>query len=201
MHKQTERKNQPESKADSNNPYSICSQPWWRGLGNDVISPDVLGESSPNSASAEHPNGGVGTIAIKSRAKVVTDNGNDPEKEMKITLASQSDGSCGQEQKHPQQAVSMMPMTMAEYHLAPPSQLELVGHSISNTDGVTSKTLLQACASYPYSEPYYTGVIPAYGPQGLVQSQFLGVNVARMALPIEMAEEPVYVNAKQYHGF
>ncbi|KAJ9695777.1 hypothetical protein PVL29_010982 [Vitis rotundifolia] len=187
MHKQTERKNQPESKADSNNPYSICSQPWWRGLGNDVISPDVLGESSPNSASAEHPNGGVGAIAIKSRAKVVTDNGNDPEKEMKITLASQSDGSCGQEQKHPQQAVSMMPMTMAEYHLAPPSQLELVGHSI-------------ACASYPYSEPYYTGVIPAYGPQGLVQSQFLGVNVARMALPIEMAEEPVYVNAKQYHG-
>ena len=32
--------------------------------------------------------------------------------------------------------------------------------------------LLQACASYPYSEPYYTGVIPAYGPQGLVRNLY-----------------------------
>lgn len=91
MHKRTEKTNQPESKADSNNPFSIYSQPWWRGLGNDSISPDVLGESSPNLASAEHRNGGEGAIAIKSPAKgVVTDDGNDPEKEMKITLASQS---------------------------------------------------------------------------------------------------------------
>ena len=88
MHKQTEKKNQPESKAEGNNPYSFCSQPWWRGLGNEAISPDVLGESSANSASAERTNGGVGTTAMK--AKGVTDDGNDPEKETKITLASRS---------------------------------------------------------------------------------------------------------------
>lgn len=33
-----------------------------------------------------------------------------------------------------------------------------------------------------------------------VHSHSLGVHPARMALPLEMAEEPVYVNAKQYHG-
>ncbi|XVE61162.1 hypothetical protein DITRI_Ditri06bG0017600 [Diplodiscus trichospermus] len=79
-----------------------------------------------------------------------------------------------------------MPPTMGEY-VAPPTQVELVGHSI-------------ACPSYPYADPYYGGVVPPFGPQSLVQSHCLGVHPTRMALPLEMAEEPVYVNAKQYHG-
>lgn len=33
-----------------------------------------------------------------------------------------------------------------------------------------------------------------------VQPHGLGIHQARMALPLDMAEEPVYVNAKQYHG-
>ncbi|XP_002965605.2 nuclear transcription factor Y subunit A-4 [Selaginella moellendorffii] len=41
----------------------------------------------------------------------------------------------------------------------------------------------------------------AYAGQGLVQPHVLGLQQARMPLPTEiLEEEPVYVNAKQYHG-
>lgn len=69
-------------------------------------------------------------------------------------------------------------------HLEPNSQMELVGHSIVLT-------------SYPYSEPHYGGLM-AYGAQ--VHPHLLGLQQTRMPLPLDMEEEPVYVNAKQYHG-
>lgn len=34
----------------------------------------------------------------------------------------------------------------------------------------------------------------------LAHSQYLGFHQTRMPLPLQMEEEPVYVNAKQYHG-
>ncbi|GFP98788.1 nuclear transcription factor y subunit a-1 [Phtheirospermum japonicum] len=68
--------------------------------------------------------------------------------------------------------------------LTQPAQLELVGHTI-------------ACASNPY-EPYYGGMVAAYG-QPMVPRLY-NMNHLRMPLPLEMAQEPVYVNAKQYHG-
>uniref|UniRef100_A0A2N9IWZ2 Nuclear transcription factor Y subunit n=1 Tax=Fagus sylvatica TaxID=28930 RepID=A0A2N9IWZ2_FAGSY len=95
-------------------------------------------------------------------------------------------GKCEQEQKLAVHAASIMPQTMGGY-LTPPTALELVGHSI-------------ACGSHQYFDPYYGGVMPTYGPQPLVHSRCIGVHPARMPLPLEMAEEPVYVNAKQYHG-
>ena len=56
-------------------------------------------------------------------------------------------------------------------------------------------------AAYAY-DPYaaYGGMM-AYGQQTLVAPHVMGgLQSARMMLPSEMEEEPVYVNAKQYHG-
>ncbi|GMH11480.1 hypothetical protein Nepgr_013321 [Nepenthes gracilis] len=58
----------------------------------------------------------------------------------------------------------------------------------------------QACAANPYPDLYYGRVMTAFGPQPLVHSQFYGMHQSRMPLPLEMTQEPVYVNAKQYHG-
>eukprot|EP00850_Spirogloea_muscicola_P025684 SM003909S15174 [mRNA] locus=s3909:14:952:- [translate_table: standard] len=72
----------------------------------------------------------------------------------------------------------------AEYMLAPHTQLEL-GPSMR--------------AAYSYGDPYY-GVV-AYNAGSMLPAHMMAVQQARMPLPSEMMEEePVYVNAKQYHG-
>ncbi|KAK0573376.1 hypothetical protein LWI29_007206 [Acer saccharum] len=96
------------------------------------------------------------------------------------------DGSRGPEHGHLKHIPSSTPLTMGE-HLEPNSPMELVGHSIVLT-------------SYPYSDPQYGGVLTPYGPQPMIPPQLYGMHHARMPLPLEMEEEPVYVNAKQYHG-
>ncbi|KAL4591486.1 hypothetical protein LXL04_004454 [Taraxacum kok-saghyz] len=74
----------------------------------------------------------------------------------------------------------------SEETLSQPPQLELVNHSVAN----------------PYYDPYYGGMVAAAYGQHLVHSQFVDVHQVRMPLPLplEMAQEPVYVNAKQYHA-
>jgi nuclear transcription factor Y alpha len=93
-----------------------------------------------------------------------------------------ADGSAGQEKNH---ATSQMPALMSEY-LTPYSQLEL-NQSIGS-------------AAYQYPDPYYAGMIPPYGTQAVAHFQLPGLSHSRMPLPLEVSEEPVYVNAKQYHG-
>ncbi|XVF33732.1 hypothetical protein REPUB_Repub17cG0193800 [Reevesia pubescens] len=98
------------------------------------------------------------------------------------------DGRNGQDRQHVKHVPSAAagPLTLSE-HLEPNSQMEQVGHSIVLT-------------SYPYSDPQYGGILTSYGPQAMVSAHLYGMHHARMPLPLQMEEEPVYVNAKQYHG-
>ncbi|XP_042377022.1 nuclear transcription factor Y subunit A-7-like isoform X1 [Zingiber officinale] len=103
------------------------------------------------------------------------------------------------------------PSMMGEY-LAPQTQLEF-GHS-------------SVYAMYPSADPYFTGLLAPYGTQAMVikslgnwigccsfhllfllnvllqlhPHQIIGMPHSRLPLPLNMAREPIYVNAKQYHG-
>ncbi|KAI3764303.1 hypothetical protein L2E82_14310 [Cichorium intybus] len=64
------------------------------------------------------------------------------------------------------------------------SLMELIGHSIVLTTN-------------PYQDPHNTGMM-TYGVHP--NPNLHGIYQTRMPLPLQMEEEPVYVNAKQYHG-
>ncbi|KAL5209681.1 hypothetical protein ABZP36_005304 [Zizania latifolia] len=56
--------------------------------------------------------------------------------------------------------------------------------------------------SYPYADSFYGGAVATYGSHAIMHPQIMGMaSSSRVPLPIEPAtEEPVYVNAKQYHA-
>ncbi|KAF7151595.1 hypothetical protein RHSIM_Rhsim02G0161300 [Rhododendron simsii] len=64
--------------------------------------------------------------------------------------------------------------------------------------------------AYPYPDPYYRSIFapydaqpyPAqsYTAQPMVHLQLMGIQQAGVPLPSDAVEEPVFVNAKQYHG-
>ncbi|PQP99565.1 nuclear transcription factor Y subunit A-1 [Prunus yedoensis var. nudiflora] len=167
--------------------HSVYSEPWWRGVGYNPISPAVTGRNASNSSSLECPNGGSESNDDRSLSndEPNEEDDDDATKGSQIT-SPRSAGNDGQERQNVPHVGSTVP-TVRDDCLAQPPQLELVGHSI-------------ACASNPYQDPYYAGMMAAYGHQPLGYPPFLGMPHARMPLPLEMAQEPVYVNAKQYQG-
>ncbi|XVF69625.1 hypothetical protein PTKIN_Ptkin11bG0096500 [Pterospermum kingtungense] len=166
-------------------PNAVYSEPWWRNIGYGAISPAVRGGNASNSSSMECPNASESNdgLSMSNNGLNEEDDGN---KEAQTTASSRSDGNGGQEHLSLQHAASTIPAAHDKCLTQPP-QLELVGHSI-------------ACASNPYQDPFYGGMMAAYGHQPLGYPPFVGMSHARMALPIEVAQEPVYVNAKQYQG-
>ncbi|GLJ53104.1 hypothetical protein SUGI_1131560 [Cryptomeria japonica] len=81
--------------------------------------------------------------------------------------------------------IPAVPLPHPEF-MIPHAQLEL------------GQTLVRA--AYHYPDPYYGGIVAAYGPQTVVHPHMLGVPHTGLPLPSDAIEEPVYVNAKQYHG-
>ncbi|XP_031505179.1 nuclear transcription factor Y subunit A-7-like isoform X1 [Nymphaea colorata] len=55
-------------------------------------------------------------------------------------------------------------------------------------------------AVYPFPDPYYGSYVAAYGAQVMIHPHMMGVHQGGLPLPSDAVEEPVYVNAKQYHG-
>ncbi|XP_059666245.1 nuclear transcription factor Y subunit A-7-like isoform X2 [Cornus florida] len=64
--------------------------------------------------------------------------------------------------------------------------------------------------AYPYPDPYYRSIFAPYDAQPypvqpypaepMVHLQLMGIQQAGVPLPSDAVEEPVFVNAKQYHG-
>ncbi|KAK7349281.1 hypothetical protein VNO77_06527 [Canavalia gladiata] len=70
----------------------------------------------------------------------------------------------------------------------PPSQL---GHNQSFVH-----------TAFHHAEPCFSGLLAApYGPQpNIHHPQLIGMAPIRIPLPLDLSEEPIYVNAKQYHA-
>jgi len=95
-------------------------------------------------------------------------------------------GTIANGQHHQPHVTSTLLSTSPEYNV-PHTQLEL-GHSIAH-------------AAYPCTDPYIGAIVDAYGDHAMNHSHILGFQQGRMPLPSDVIEdEPVYVNAKQYHG-
>ncbi|XP_022151661.1 nuclear transcription factor Y subunit A-7-like isoform X2 [Momordica charantia] len=107
-------------------------------------------------------------------------------KQMQTTISPPQGGESAATPNKSRDASIMLPL-MNNEHLASTSHSELV-------------TLPMTATSYQYHDACNGGItMPPFGFQTL-NSEYSKVAHGRMALPLAIAEEPVYVNAKQYHG-
>lgn len=69
------------------------------------------------------------------------------------------------------------------------------------TGQIDYNSCAMTCMPYPCGDPYYNGLLTAYGTSPSIQPHMMGITTARVPLPLDISEdEPIYVNAKQYHG-
>ncbi|XP_057977678.1 nuclear transcription factor Y subunit A-3 [Malania oleifera] len=95
-----------------------------------------------------------------------------------------------------------------ETHGVPTGDQNKAALSLANQDDVCPTSQVNygqsfACIPLSYTEPYFGGLIAAaYGPQAMIHHpQMMGMVPSRVPLPLDFPQdEPIYVNAKQYHG-
>lgn len=164
---------------------AMCSEPWWHSSGYNPISPTAMQGNASDSSSVEQSADGM---SQSDGGQNEEDDDATKESQNSAPPRSGLDGNFGQDHLNQHLASNALPRSDGSLtQAAQPPQLELVGHSI-------------ACTSNAYCDPYYYGGrMAAYG-QPLVHPHLLDMLHARMPLPLDMAQEPVYVNAKQYHG-
>ncbi|KAK2407342.1 nuclear transcription factor Y subunit A-1 [Trifolium repens] len=92
-----------------------------------------------------------------------------------LSVTDKSGGVIAEEHRNIKQALSSTPFTMDKH---------LDGHSIVLTS---------------HSNAEFGQILSPYGQQVMMNPQLYQMHHARVLLPLEMEEEPVYVNAKQYH--
>ncbi|XP_011090024.1 nuclear transcription factor Y subunit A-1 isoform X2 [Sesamum indicum] len=170
--------NQGETNLYNGHNSTLCSEPWWNSTGFNSFSPAMMRGNASDSSSLEQSADGQS----QSEGGINEDD-DETVKQSPSTMPLQSDRNHRPENTNLEKGVPTL-HPRPDGSLSQPPQLELVGHSI-------------ACAANPY-DPYFGGVVAAYG-QPMVPHLY-DMNQMRMPLPLEMAQEPVYVNAKQYHG-
>ncbi|XP_051142265.1 nuclear transcription factor Y subunit A-1-like [Andrographis paniculata] len=160
---------------------AMYSDPWWNNSGYHSIAPAVVPRSASDSSSLEQS---VDGHSQSEGGTGVNEEDDDSTKRSRSATPLQPDGNDRQEGPNLQQdQPTLQPRSNGNLTQGPPP-FEIVGHSAP-------------CVSNPY-DPYYGGMMAAYG-QPLVPYPY-EVHQARMPLPLEMTQEPVYVNAKQYHA-
>ncbi|XP_047328873.1 nuclear transcription factor Y subunit A-1-like [Impatiens glandulifera] len=162
------------------NPHNFSeTKPWWRSASYNPISPAVTRTPS-NSSSLDQSKDGH---SEESENRV--DEGVDVN-DSQITLFHPDGNDWGEHHKFLNETPTLPPRN--EGSLMPP-QLDLAGNISLNL------------YPYPYVDPYYGGVMTPYGIQPLVQPpHFVDMQNNRIPLPLDLTQEPVFVNAKQYHG-
>ncbi|CAH2072895.1 unnamed protein product [Thlaspi arvense] len=171
--------------ADQQQPM-MYPEPWWKNNSFGVV-PQARPSGIPsNSSSLECPNGSESNDVQSASEDGALNGENDGAwKDSQAATSSRSVDNHGVEGNDPTHLAASM-RSMHDQQLVPPP--ELVGHYI-------------ACLPNPYQDPYYGGgMMGAYGHQPLGFRPYLGMPRERTALPLDMTQEPVYVNAKQYEG-